>query len=293
MEEEYSCMLAGRKKKHHDLLATKYKDLIQSGLEYLEAIRKAELEIIFDSVDLTEAETEECFKSAKERKFYRIRTNEYFESIKKPKVQNIIPVEVFKEDVLKRLKEYVGAEEVITPDNQKQFDLLTWYFTRDVKFIDAGYSFNKGLLVYGNIGCGKTTLMRSFAKNTYQSYSVVSCRMVADKYKADGMNGITKYTDVLKNIFPHNYYGHTELGWCFDDLGTESSKKHYGDNLNVMAEILLNWYDKKGIGFNKIHMTSNLSADEIEEFYGSRVRSRMREMFNLIEFDVDSKDKRK
>jgi len=41
------------------------------------------------------------------------------------------------------------------------------------------------------------------------------------------------------------------------------------------------------------HATSNLSASELEEYYGNRVRSRMREMFNLIAFDSGAKDKRK
>jgi DNA replication protein DnaC len=40
------------------------------------------------------------------------------------------------------------------------------------------------------------------------------------------------------------------------------------------------------------HVTTNLSASELERFYGDRVRSRMRQMFNLIAFDKDSIDKR-
>jgi DNA replication protein DnaC len=59
-----------------------------------------------------------------------------------------------------------------------------------------------------------------------------------------------------------------------------------------MAEILLTRYDlfvsKKLI----THLTTNLSASEIEEMYGNRIRSRMREQFNLIAFNNDSLDKR-
>ncbi len=40
------------------------------------------------------------------------------------------------------------------------------------------------------------------------------------------------------------------------------------------------------------HATTNLSASELEEYYGNRVRSRMREMFNLISFESSAKDKR-
>jgi hypothetical protein len=38
---------------------------------------------------------------------------------------------------------------------------------------------------------------------------------------------------------------------------------------------------------------TNLSASEIENAYGNRVRSRMRELFNLIAFDAVVSDKRK
>jgi len=60
----------------------------------------------------------------------------------------------------------------------------------------------------------------------------------------------------------------------------------------VMGEILLSRYDlfiSKGI---PTHVTTNLSASEIEEKYGNRVRSRMREMFNLVAFDKNAPDKR-
>jgi hypothetical protein len=37
----------------------------------------------------------------------------------------------------------------------------------------------------------------------------------------------------------------------------------------------------------------NLNSAEIEKKYGLRVRSRMREMFNLVAFPADTPDKRK
>ena len=40
------------------------------------------------------------------------------------------------------------------------------------------------------------------------------------------------------------------------------------------------------------HLTSNLNSSEIEELYGTRVRSRLREQFYLIAFGELAKDKR-
>ena len=56
----------------------------------------------------------------------------------------------------------------------------------------------------------------------------------------------------------------------------------YGDRINLMEELMLDRYDNK-IPFDQTHITTNLTVDEIESRYGTRVRSRMREMFNLIE----------
>jgi DNA replication protein DnaC len=79
---------------------------------------------------------------------------------------------------------------------------------------------------------------------------------------------------------------------CFDDLGLENNLKYYGNECNVMAEVMLSRYDlfisKKLI----THLTTNLSATEIENIYGNRIRSRFRQMFNLIAFDKNTKDKR-
>ena len=68
--------------------------------------------------------------------------------------------------------------------------------------------------------------------------------------------------------------------------------KHYGTDCNVMAEILLSRYDLF-ISHNMLtHITTNLSASEIEEVYGQRVRSRLREIINLVSFSEKTDDKR-
>ena len=60
-----------------------------------------------------------------------------------------------------------------------------------------------------------------------------------------------------------------------------------------MAEILLSRYDLFIAKKLQTHITTNLSASEIEKNYGSRVRSRLRELCNLIAFENIVTDKRK
>jgi hypothetical protein len=52
----------------------------------------------------------------------------------------------------------------------------------------------------------------------------------------------------------------------------------------VMAEILLSHYDYYHSFRMQTHLTTNLKSTEIEKQYGLRVRSRLREMFNLVRF---------
>jgi DNA replication protein DnaC len=149
----------------------------------------------------------------------------------------------------------------------------------------------KGILLAGPIGAGKSTLM-ALMKYFFQpgkQYKVKSTRDITFEFENEGYKVINRYS---KNHLNLSYTNPVPNIFCFDDLGVEQTQKHFGNECNVMAEILLSRYDlfvSKGI---PTHLTTNLSASEIEEKYGNRVRSRMREMFNLVAFDKESGDKR-
>jgi hypothetical protein len=78
-------------------------------------------------------------------------------------------------------------------------------------------------------------------------------------------------------------------------MGVEPPGRFYGKDLNVMGEVLLSRYDLFLETNRKVktHATTNLNAEELEDRYGNRVRSRMRELFNLVAFDEKAEDKRK
>lgn len=164
------------------------------------------------------------------------------------------------------------------------------YFSEDVRCM---LNPDKGLLLYGGIGCGKTTLMDHFKINQSASFIVKSTRTISYDYATHGAGSIVKYNGLLNSNDSNPPYNHKLMGICFDDLGTEVDKKHYGNESNVMAEILLNRYDRKSDLKGKTHITTNLNTTEIGERYGDRVRSRLREMFNVLIFDEKSPDRRK
>lgn len=146
---------------------------------------------------------------------------------------------------------------------------------------------DKGILLSGPIGCGKTSIMHLikpfFAKSV--DYKIKTCREISFEFAKSGYEALTPY------IQKSNYQPKLP-GYCFDDLGAEQQIKHFGNDCNVMAEILISRYEDFVANQSVTHSTTNLSASEIEKLYGNRLRSRMRSLFNLITFETNAKDKR-
>ena len=145
----------------------------------------------------------------------------------------------------------------------------------------------------GGVGVGKTELMRVFAQNQIQSYVLRECIEIAKDYALIGSQTLNDYNEPMKTWAGGNLYGHDILGVCFDDLGTENDKKHFGNNTNVMADIILSRYHKHNMTRHMTHFTTNLNSKEIEEKYGTRVMDRIREMFNIVIFPSGTPSRRK
>lgn len=143
-----------------------------------------------------------------------------------------------------------------------------------------GIDINKGILLTGPVGCGKTSLMKILRHLTphIKSYQVIPTRNITFGFNHIGYKTIQDYGN--------------EKYFCFDDLGVEPTGRHYGKDCNVMGEVLLSRYELFINHKIKTHCTTNLNAKELEDRYGNRVRSRMRELFNLVPFDKSCRDKR-
>ncbi|WP_395047853.1 ATPase [Flavobacterium sp.] len=167
------------------------------------------------------------------------------------------------------------------------FKLIAYFLKDEVTCFQYNINLNKGILLSGPIGCGKTSIMNimKYLTPTEHKFFVKPCRDISFEFIQDGYQIIHKYSK-------GKLYEFEPKTICFDDLGTESNLKYYGNECNVMAEILLSRYDVYIAKRIQTHITTNLSASEIESQYGNRVRSRMRELFNLIAYDNTSKDKR-
>jgi DNA replication protein DnaC len=168
------------------------------------------------------------------------------------------------------------------------FKLIAYFLKDETACFQFNIDLNKGILLSGPIGCGKTSLMNllKFLTPTEHKYYVKPCRDISFEFIQDGYEIIHKYSK-------GKLYQSEPKTICFDDLGVENNLKYYGNECNVMAEILLSRYDIFISKKVNTHITTNLSASEIENQYGNRVRSRLREICNLIAYDRKSDDKRK
>jgi len=166
-------------------------------------------------------------------------------------------------------------------DREILFKLCNYFIKDEINCKKLNIDINKGILLTGPVGCGKTSLMKllQYIVPHQKSYKIIPTRNITFAFNHTGYKTIEHFGN-------NNFY-------CIDDLGVEPTGRYFGKDCNVVGEILLSRYDLFLEHKLKTHATSNLNAQELEDRYGNRVRSRMRQLFNLIAFDNNSQDKRK
>lgn len=183
-----------------------------------------------------------------------------------------------------------GKPFILDETNQAIFDLLCLYFSHDSKFVSDAEnlgilspSLEKGILLAGNFGVGKTWIMTLFSRNQLQVFALHNAKEIADLFESKGAESQGQFIEPPKLPVNdgRNFY-HSTMGMCIDDMGTEREKNHYGNKKSVIGDLIELRYARGHVG-KLLHVTTNLKAEEIKEAYGGRVASRLREIMNIIE----------
>lgn len=190
-------------------------------------------------------------------------------------------------------KELYGLKFRLWTEDIKLINKLLIYILKDEEMAFCQtLDLRKGILLTGPIGCGKTCLMTviKYFLNEQEQYIVKPARDVSFEFQSEGFDTINRYSkksfhSVAGEMHPKNY--------CFDDLGLERIVKHYGNECNVMQEVILSRYDLFIRAGMLTHFTTNLSSQQIENRYGEHVLSRLSEMVNFISFESSAIDKRR
>lgn len=198
--------------------------------------------------------------------------------------------EVFKKVFYKAAQEfYAHGEQDFEVDAQNKNFLghFCRYWNREAAFeVLENISLQKGLLVFGSYGTGKTSsfqIIQNIAK-VYQIrelwFPSISTQEVVAKYNVENNK-----EQVIQ------YY--SKGTFLFDDLGAETAGNNiyqYGKE-EIFIRILLNRYRNFESLGTKTHITTNLNLDQLEERYGRQLSDRFIKMFNLLKLDGPSRRK--
>jgi energy-coupling factor transporter ATP-binding protein EcfA2 len=174
---------------------------------------------------------------------------------------------------------------------------LVKYFIGDKS---CKWDLNKCLFIYGNTGCGKTFMMecfKTFCENT-------NTRNPFKQKKPKDIHTEIALTKGSRTDSPQKVMlRYKKRDFFFDDLGDELIfYNDYGNKVDYMIDILTDREEAFTKGTLTTHITSNMipfpyvdkngdKVDEINDRYGSRIKSRFDKMFNYIYWE--GRDKRK
>lgn len=140
------------------------------------------------------------------------------------------------------------------------------------------HDYNKGLLIIGNIGTGKTKLfeyLQAYNKkiDTWK-FDIITSRAIEKAFAVNGYKGIEIYSA---------HSEHQAYNLMIDDIGLESDmSKNYGNAIRPVTEILYDRYELYRRDMILTHATTNLTQNQLEQKYGERLYSRFKEMFQIL-----------
>lgn len=146
-------------------------------------------------------------------------------------------------------------------------------FDKAVRGIKVAMENNRGILLVGNAGVGKTALLKVIHKILKGEISqFVYCK----DENALGWMKNSKDFYLKRSVY-------------VDDIGSEDVIKSYGNTTDVVGDFIQTYYDK---GHGRFFGSTNLRSAELNNKYGTRVTDRLFEMCVCVVFEGKSKRKK-
>lgn len=172
------------------------------------------------------------------------------------------------------------------PERRKIYEQVFYLFTDNRKMVDFGLVPGKGLLLIGNIGVGKTMMMKTMQvvlRESPRRFRWVNCLEFKDMLE-----------DQMKPSEIKEMYGRgLKCDLYIDDLGLgRSDFNRFGNVTNIISEILFERDELFVSDGYRTHLSSNVpttvksdappEVKSLERMYGDRILDRMKQMCNQI-----------
>lgn len=181
---------------------------------------------------------------------------------------------------------------VIDSYNKKVLDFFYAYMVQDLETLQKlKGNVEKGILIQGTNGSGKSFLFETLDK-IYIEHKVQHWRIhfneaiiLPEKYR----RYISNPQIASNDLDFYEYYSKGAI--LIDDLGAEIKLKHFGNEVEIVDQLIqlrYNIFKKKNL---KTFVTTNLSLEDIKRRYGLRSYDRIFEMFNILQLNGPTRRK--
>jgi DNA replication protein DnaC len=185
-----------------------------------------------------------------------------------------------------------GREFVFNEENKKLLNILTVYFLLDNRVKQYEIDPDKGILLIGNKGVGKTTIMNIFTDFMNHLYKTqqITLRQIISTSTEKIKDWYLMHSNYNKFVYNEDLTGCSyPYEIIINEFGIQYDFKFYGTSLNdVMTSLMMSRYEifiERGI---LTHATSNLDTEEMAKIYDPMLIDRFKEMFNVIELKGES-----
>ncbi|MDN3666912.1 hypothetical protein ACFFU1_08270 [Algibacter miyuki] len=193
---------------------------------------------------------------------------------------------------LKNLKTIIKKEFLQNDDNLQKVDIIVNYLIRDDKFFQSPLlrlkeqsapNFNKGLLLVGGVGTGKSSFLEAMSKTLdVHPFLRTTYHLSSDL--------VMEYEGLLEPLNKREFYNKYFNGRrIFDDLLREKAASNFGKT-NLIKELLASRYQNNKLTFAAINYDNQfpgdveMALDKIGDKYEDFIYDRVFDIFNIVEF---------